>query len=89
MVIIRGSIEKNNSVSMHHKNLQALAIEMFQVHAKTSPGIIHEVFLVKGQENYNFWCQTGFVIPQVKSVNYGLESIQILAPKYKKSFQVI
>ena len=54
MVIIRGTIEKNNSVSMHHKNLQALAIEMFQVHAKTSPGTIHEVFLVKGQENYNF-----------------------------------
>ena len=89
MVIIRGSVENNNSVSMHHKNQQALAIEMFQVHAKTSPGIIHAVFLVKGQKNYNFWYQTGFVIPQVKNTNYGLESIQVLAPKYKKSFPII
>ena len=29
-------LERDNSVSEHHKNLQALAIEMFQVHTKTS-----------------------------------------------------
>ena len=32
-------LEKDNSVSIHHKNLQALANEMFQVHTKTSPNL--------------------------------------------------
>ena len=27
-------LEKDNSVSIHHKNLQALAIETFKVHTK-------------------------------------------------------
>ena len=46
-------LEKDNSVSIHHKNLQALAIEMFKVHTKTSPEIMQEVFQVKEQGNYN------------------------------------
>ena len=47
-------LEKDNSVSIHHKNLQALAINMFKVHTKTSPEIMQEVFQVKEQGNYNF-----------------------------------
>ena len=65
--------EKDNCVSIHHKNLQALAVEMFKVHTKTSPEIMKEVFLVKKQGNYDLRNQTDFIIPQVKSVNYGLE----------------
>ena len=67
-------LEKDNSVSIQHKNLQALAIEMFKVHIKTSLEIMQEVFQVKEQGNYNLRDQTDFVIPQVKSVNHGLES---------------
>ena len=65
--------EKDNCVSIYHKNLQALAVEMFKVHIKTSPEIMKEVFLVKKQGNYDLRNQTDFIIPQVKSVNYGLE----------------
>ena len=78
-------LEKDNSVSIHHKNLQALAIEMFKVHTKTSPEIMQEVFLIKEQGNYNLRNQTDFVIPQVKSVNRGLESIRLLGPKIWKT----
>ena len=46
-------LEKDNSISTHHKNLQALAIEMFKVHTKTSPEIRQKVFQVKEQGNYN------------------------------------
>ena len=74
-------LERGNSVSMHHKNLQALANEMFKIDTKTSPGWMQELFLVKEQGNYNFQRQTDFIIPQVKSVNSSLESIGVLGPK--------
>ena len=76
-------LEKDNPVSIQHK--QVLAIEMFKVHTKTSPEIIQEVFLVKEQGNYNLQNRTDFVIPQVKSVNHGLESIWFLRLKIWKS----
>ena len=44
-------LEKDNLVSTYHKNLQALAFEMFKVSTKTSPEIMQKVFLVKKQEN--------------------------------------
>ena len=78
-------MEKDNSVSIHHKNLQRLAIEMFKVHTKTSLEIMLEVFLVKEQGNYNMRNQTDFAVPQVKNVNYGLESIRFLGPKIWES----
>ena len=74
-------LKKGNSVSIHHKNLQALAIEIFKVRAKTCSEIM-QVFLIKEQGNYNLRNQTDFLIPQVKSVNYGLESIPVLGPYY-------
>ena len=42
---------------------------------------MQEVFLVKEQGNYNLKNQRDFVIPQVNSINYGLESIWVLVPK--------
>ena len=59
---------------------------MLKVNTKTSPEIMQDdVFLVKKQRNYNSWIQTDFVFPQVKNVNYGLESIQILETKIWES----
>ena len=78
-------MEKDNSVSIQHKNLQALAIEMFKVRTKTSPQIMQEVFLVKGQGNHSLRNQTDFVIALVKSVNHGLESIRVLGTKMWES----
>ena len=40
-------LEKDNSVSIHHKNLHVLATEMFKVHIKSSPEIMQEVFPLK------------------------------------------
>ena len=40
-------LENDNSVSIHHKNIQALAIEMFKVKHKLCPDIL--IFLENGQ----------------------------------------
>ena len=70
---------------MHHKNIHALAIEMFKVFTKTSPGIMQEVFQIKAPGHYFLRNQRDFVIPTVKSVNYGLESIRFVGPNIWES----
>ena len=42
---------------------------------------MQEVFLVNEQGNYNLRNQTDFIIPQLKTVIYGLQSIRVLGPK--------
>ena len=71
-------LEKDNSVSIHHKNLQALATEMFKVYNRTSPEIMQEIFTIKEQGKYNLRIQADFVVPHVKSVNFGFESIRYI-----------
>ena len=73
--------KKDNSVSIHHENLHALATEMFKVHIETSPEIMQEIFPIKEHGQYNLRNQTHFVIPCVKSVNYDTKSIRGLGPK--------
>ena len=51
-------------------------MEMFKVYTKTSPEIMQEVFQIKDQAAYFLRNQRDFVIPTVKSVNNGLESIR-------------
>ena len=40
-------LNKDNSVSIHHRNLQALATEMFKIHRGLSPDILREIFVPK------------------------------------------
>ena len=52
-------LEKDNSVSIHHSNIQALAIEMFKVKNNTVPEIMKELFAPKMSPydlpNHNFF----------------------------------
>ena len=60
--------------------------EMFIVYTKTSQEIMQEVFQIKDQAHYFLRNQRYFVIPTLKSVNYGLVSIMFLGPKIRESF---
>ena len=48
-------LAKDKSVSIHHKNIHALVIEMFKVYNRTSPEIKQEVFQIKDQGHYFIW----------------------------------
>ena len=45
-------LSKGNSVSIHHRNLQVLATEMFKIHRGLSPEILRETFVFK-TSSYN------------------------------------
>ena len=73
-------LEKDGSVSIHHKNIQSLAIEMFQIKHGQSPEIVSDIF-TQITQHYNFRQNRDYRIPSVKSVYHGSESISYLGPK--------
>ena len=73
-------LEKDGSVPIHHKNIQSLTIEIFQIKHGQSPEIVGDNFAQTTQHS-NFRKNRGFRICSVKSVYHGFESISYLGPK--------
>ena len=73
-------LNKDNSVSVHHRNLQALATELFKIHRGLSPDILREIFVPK-ISLYNLRRNNTFERRQVHSVYHGTELISFLGPK--------
>ena len=73
-------LEKDGSVSIHHQNIQNLAIEMFQIKHGRSPETVRDIF---GQTTQHCSSRQNrdFRIRSVKSVYHGSESISYLGPK--------
>ena len=65
---------RDGSFTIHQRNLQKLAIEMYEVKNGLSPAIMVNLFTLKEQGNGDF------VIPQVKTVNRGVETIRYRGP---------
>ena len=65
-------LEADNSVSVHHRNIQVLAAELYKIVNGLSPEIMKEVFPFN--ENY-------FYNTTIKSVTFGPETLCHLAPK--------
>ena len=57
-------LEKDNSGSMHTRNLRFLAVEMFKVVKGLAPTIINDLFPLKETNNYNLKLKLFFKIPK-------------------------
>ena len=73
-------LEKDNSVSIHHKNIQVLATEMFKIFKNLSPDIVREIFQER-RVPYNLRSDNNFASRHVNSVYHGTESLSFLGPK--------
>ena len=71
---------KDNSVSIHQRNLQILATEIFKVFKNISPTILNDIFEPR-VSSYNLRANSYFETRKVTSVHHGTESLSFLGPK--------
>ena len=73
-------LEKDNSVSIHHKNIQVLATEMFKTSKNLSPDLVREIFQTRSVP-CNLRSDNNFASRHVNSVYHGTEPLSFLGPK--------
>ena len=54
---------------------------MYKVHRGISPKIFNDLFPLRQADQYNLRNRSQVIIPNVKTVNYGSESLKYLGPK--------
>ena len=68
-------LEKDNSMTIHDRNLQKLATEMYKAEQKLSPSPVQELF--KTRDNIHILRQQRcWEVPRVQNVNYGIETLR-------------
>ena len=71
---------KDKSVSIHHRNLQILATEIYKVKHNSSPEIMSDIFENRSL-NYNLRNNLEFKTHNVHSEKYGINTISYLGPR--------
>ena len=73
-------LEKSGPVTIHHRNLQHLAIEIYKVLHNLSPSFMSELFAIK-EMKYNLRNQNALIYKKPCTSSYGMGSISHLGPK--------
>ena len=73
-------LEMDESFTIHHRNLQKLATEMFKVKNNLSPIFMKSVFPDKSNP-YNLRNKHEFKTSNVRTVSYGTETLTFRGPK--------
>ena len=69
-------LKKDNSVCIHHRNIQLVAIEMYKVLKGLGPEIMRSLFDI----DYNTRSEKSFLRPNIKSKFNGENSIRYFGP---------
>ena len=72
-------LKRDGSVTIHERNIQILATEMFKAYNGISPRILRNVFPLK--ESALYWSNFPFKTRNVRTVTYGTETLGHLGPK--------
>ena len=74
-------LSKDNSVSIHIRNIPRLTTEMFRLYTGLSSPLINNIFKIKAKNPYNLRQVSEFSRPVVKSVYHRTERIPYLGPR--------
>ena len=73
-------LNKDNSASIHHRNLQVLVTELYKVKSNMAPEILNELFQNR-TSSYNLRTNSSFAVRPVHSVYHRTKSLSFLGPK--------
>ena len=73
-------LRKDKSFTIHHRNLQKLATEMYKVYNDLSPSLVKSIFPEK-KVPYNLRNKNPFKSTNVRTVFHGTETIRFRGPK--------
>ena len=80
-IIFKDLLEKYESVSIHHRSLRTLVVELIKVFKGLIPVIFAEAFPVKQESQNNMRNYSYFAMPHAKTVNHGLGSLSYVGSK--------
>ena len=72
---------KDNSVSIHHNNIRALAIEIYKVTNGICPEIMNDIFMLRENTHYNLKGTSQFLADPIDSVFNGSELASYLGAR--------
>ena len=73
-------LKKDRSFTIHQRNIQSLAIELFKVKGNLSNNITYHIFETR-KINYNLRSQTDFAFIWVNTKKFGLNSLRYFTSK--------
>ena len=79
-------LAKDNSVSVHHNNIHAIAIEMYKVVNGISPEITNEVFKLREETHYHLRHTTQFLVNPIQSVLMAVNQLRIWVTKFRNKY---
>ena len=72
---------REKSEAIHRRNIKILAAELFKIKNGFSNDIMAQLTCKRTSVGYSLRSQTDFLLPRVKSVNYGLKALRYFGPK--------
>ena len=73
-------LQKDESFTIHHRNLQKLATEMYKAYKNLSPSLVKSIF-PKRNIPYNLRNKNDFHSSNIRTVFNGMETISFRGPK--------